>query len=352
MPNRLIKESINESYGLSECSIFAQDLFKRLITYADDYGRFNADVAIMKARLYPLEYYEVEDRTLEEALIELCGIRKIIFYTTSDQHSKKGIYGYFPNWGSHQRIRNSVAKCPDPEDMDVNDWYLRRFVSLDLKEQIFERDGFKCSSCGKYVTSCKDAKRFAKLGSGLYHMDTITPFEEGGRATPDNLKLMCTECSAARKKRYSANEILEEAKMYKNSASPQVAASRGELRRVAASCGLNPIQSNPIQSNARATDADNFDAEEGFNKTYELWPNRRSPAVAKQNYLHKLLDAYDKKTTALLIYNAVRLYLRDYENNHPDDEAKRYVPSFDKWLTNDCDYWITEIEKIKERANE
>jgi len=161
-----------------------------------------------------------------------------------------------------------------------------------------------------------------------------------------------TSWSVHQRVRNSKKHYPEPPKLHKNSASPQIAANCGELRQVSASCGLNPIQSNPIQSNARATDADNFDVEEGFGKTYELWPNRRSPAMAKQNYLHKLLDAYDKKTTALLIYNAVRLYLRDYENNHADDEAKRYVPSFDKWLTNDCDYWITEIEKIKERANE
>ena len=55
MPNRILKESICESKGLSECTIFARDLYARLITYADDYGRFNADTQIMLARLYPRE---------------------------------------------------------------------------------------------------------------------------------------------------------------------------------------------------------------------------------------------------------------------------------------------------------
>ena len=44
MPNRIIKESICESEALSECSLFACDLYKRLITYADDYGRLKVNL--------------------------------------------------------------------------------------------------------------------------------------------------------------------------------------------------------------------------------------------------------------------------------------------------------------------
>ena len=79
MPNRIIKESINESKGLSEVSFFAEDLYKRLITYADDYGRFNADCQIMRARLYPREIEIVSESDIEDALIELSGIGKVAF---------------------------------------------------------------------------------------------------------------------------------------------------------------------------------------------------------------------------------------------------------------------------------
>ena len=70
MPNRILKESINESKPLSEVSFFAEDLYKRLITYADDYGRFNADYQIMRARLYPRELQIVSENDIEDALIE------------------------------------------------------------------------------------------------------------------------------------------------------------------------------------------------------------------------------------------------------------------------------------------
>lgn len=230
MPNRVIKESINESDGLSQCSIFAIDLYKRLITYADDYGRFNADVTIMRARLYPREYEAVTESDIIDGLTELAGVYKVQFYTPQifNQFGKKGVYGAFPNWSEHQRVRDTKAKCPDPADTGVNDWYLRRFIPLDMKAQILERDGFKCKICGKFVTSCRDAKRFVKLGSGLYHIDHVVPVLQGGRATMENLRLTCPTCNLKRKKTYSAKEILEDT--LKIGVSPQPAATCGGMR--------------------------------------------------------------------------------------------------------------------------
>lgn len=245
MPNRVIKDSINESEGLSECSVFAEDLFKRLITYADDYGRFNADTTIMRARLYPREYESVYEQDIIDGLIELVGIGKIAFYTPVifNQYGKKGIYGAFPKWSEHQRIRDSKRKCPEPSDTSINDWYLRRFISVDMKAAVLERDGFKCRICGKYITSCKDAKRFIKLGSGLYHIDHIVPLQQGGRATLENLQLTCPECNLKRKKKFSFKELLD------------ITINENEdLQKVAESCGNLPLESNPIQSESKSKD--------------------------------------------------------------------------------------------------
>ncbi|MFA6662016.1 MAG: HNH endonuclease signature motif containing protein [Bacilli bacterium] len=234
MPNRIIKESINESRTLSEVSIFAEDLYKRLITYADDYGRFNADTAIMIARLYPRELEYISQTDIVDALIELAGVGKIIFYTARIFHSMKphaGVFGYFPNWQEHQRVRESKKKCPEPQELGVNDWYLRRFVPIDMKVQIIENDRFKCRICGKFVTTCKDAKKFVKLGSGTYNIDHIIPVQQGGRATLENLRLTCPECNKSRKRSFTFDEILEftigEKVICENP--PKVAARSGEF---------------------------------------------------------------------------------------------------------------------------
>ena len=248
MPNRIIKDSINESDGLSNCSFFAVDLYKRLICYADDYGRFNADTIIMRARLYPRELEEISEEDIIDGLSELAGVGKIQFYTPQvfNQGGKKGVYGAFPNWKEHQRIRDSKNKCPEPDDTSVNDWYLRRFIPLEMKVQLLNRDNFKCQICGKYVTSCRDARRFVKLGSGLYHIDHIVPVVQGGRATMENLRVTCPECNLKRHKLFTFKDLLEETQNNTaESFSPQVAADCGELPPRARGRG---IQSNPIQS--------------------------------------------------------------------------------------------------------
>ena len=232
MPNRIIKESICESKKLSEVSFFAEDLYKRLITYADDYGRFNADYQIMLARLYPREIHEVSITDIEDALIELTGIGKIRFYTAK---VRKEIYGCFPNWNEHQRVRDSKGRCPEPDNYELNDWYLRRFIPRALRIRIIERDGFKCKECGKFVCAQPTtAERLIKMGAGLYHIDHIVPVVQGGRATEENLRLLCPKCNLSRKKEFSFDEIL--------------AQTQTDLRQLAATRGNSPPESNPIQS--------------------------------------------------------------------------------------------------------
>ena len=287
MPNRIIKESINESFGLSECSLFAEDLFKRLITYADDYGRFNSDTQIMRARLYPREYEFVSERDIVDALIELAGVGKIDFYSAKhfNQGGHDGVYGAFPNWNAHQRVRESKSRCPEPDDTEINDWYLRRFIPFDMKAEIIERDGFKCQICGKFVTTCRDAKRFVKLGSGLYHIDHIVPCVQGGRATLENLRLTCPECNLKRKKNFSFKEILDECE---NGVSPPVAAACGESRP----------ESNPIQSESESNP--NTSRASAFGAFWSAYPKKVGKGAAEKAFsklspslLPQMLSAID-----------------------------------------------------------
>jgi len=254
MPNRIIKDSINESSGLAKCSVFAQDLYKRLITYADDYGRFNADTQIMMARLYPREIDIIGHDDIIEALIELCGVEKVGFYTSSP---RKEVYGCFPNWASHQRIRDSKHKCPDPTDTSVNDWYYRRFIPLSLKIEIINRDKCKCQICNKPIVQGEyDAKKLVKMCAGLFHIDHVVPCNQGGRATLENLQLTCPKCNLSRKRFFQYDEILDFAQ---NGDKPQeFAASCGELPP-------NPIQSNPVRIQSESESNPNSNVEMLFN---------------------------------------------------------------------------------------
>ena len=249
MPNRIIKDSICESRGLSEVSFFAEDLYKRLITYADDYGRFNADCQILLARLYPREIQIVTEDDIEEAMIDLNGVGKVQFYTST---ARKELYGCLPKWKDHQRVRESKIKNPEPDDTSINDYYLRRFVPIELKKRSIERDSFTCQECGKKILSASiTSDRLIKMGAGLFHIDHLVPVCQGGRAMEENLRLLCQKCNLARKKRFTFDEILAISRDL-----PQVAANRGDLPQVAAYARARGIQSNPIQSKSESNPND------------------------------------------------------------------------------------------------
>ena len=90
-----------------------------------------------------------------------------------------------------------------------------------------------------------------------------------------------------------------------------------------------------------------FDAEKAWNDTFALYPKKSSAVMAKNVWMDKLLGVVEsnRKDVAKLIYNATKMYIDDYDRNNPEDENHRYIPKYCDWLVNDCDYWISEVEK-------
>lgn len=290
MPNRILKESICESKSLSEVSFFAEDLYKRLITYADDYGRFNADFQILLARLYPREIQIVSVNDIEDAMTELVGAGKIRFYVSS---ARDELYGCFPKWEEHQRIRDSKKKLPDPDDTTINDYYLRRFVPYALKKKIIERDKFKCQGCGKYICAGESsADRVIKMGLGLFHIDHIVPVCQGGRATEENLRLLCPTCNLSRKKHFTFEEILE----FTNS--PQFAATCGEVPQSAESFSFNPIQS---ESNPESESISKSNPRGRAKKVYAEDPELNQAILDFIEYRKKTKNAMTDKAIELFL---------------------------------------------------
>lgn len=112
MGNRIIKESIRTSEKLAALSDFAYRVWTSLITMADDTGCGDGRPAIIKGFAFPLR----EEATVERirgAMEELETVGCIRRYTVEGQ-----AYFCFPNWSSHQRIRNVKPKFPGPEQAD------------------------------------------------------------------------------------------------------------------------------------------------------------------------------------------------------------------------------------------
>ena len=283
MPNRILKDSINDSKGLSRVSPFAQDLYKRIITYADDYGRFNADLEIMRARLYAREFDAISLEALSDALVDLVGENKITLYTTSARCTE--LYGYFPNWKSHNRIRNTRTKYPEPE-VDVNDWYCKRFIPVEVKTKIFIRDNFVCKKCRRDFSLPEiPVKEAIRLLNGAMHVDHIVPVIQGGRTTEENLQLLCASCNLSKAKLLPISQLMPVVATCSDL--PQPAANRSNLRQSAADLQLEPtaatcgdllqpaarIQSesnpNPIQSNPNPNPNPSDDAFKKVVKVFE-----------------------------------------------------------------------------------
>ena len=110
MPNRMIKDSIHTSESINALSDFQFRLWVNLITYVDDFGRGDARPAVIKGTCFPLRD-RMTNRDIEAALKELAGAGCVCLYEVDGKP-----YLYFPNWESHQRIRQKVSKYPAPTD--------------------------------------------------------------------------------------------------------------------------------------------------------------------------------------------------------------------------------------------
>lgn len=88
-----------------------------------------------------------------------------------------------------------------------------------------------------------------------------------------------------------------------------------------------------------------FDLENAWIETYKIYPKKSGEASAKIAWLKKADCALDKKEVSKLIFFATKMYLSDYSVRNPDDLNFKFIPRYDKWLQEDCDYWIRQYEE-------
>lgn len=112
MPNRIIKESIKRSPEIDDLSWFEEVVFYRLIVTADDYGRLDGRMVVLKNDLFPTKE-TVTKKAVEDAISHLTSVGLLIPYVDAASGMP---YLVFRNWDKHQRIRDSKAKYPSPPD--------------------------------------------------------------------------------------------------------------------------------------------------------------------------------------------------------------------------------------------
>ena len=82
MPTRLLREGILTSERVNQLSIQAELFYRRLMSVVDDYGRFFAHPALLRASCYPLKLNQTKEHHISKWLGELSDAGLISVYET------------------------------------------------------------------------------------------------------------------------------------------------------------------------------------------------------------------------------------------------------------------------------
>ena len=108
MPNRYIRESAIESEAVNSLSWQAEVFFRRLLNRVDDFGRFTANPALLRASIFPLQLDRVTEADVQR-LIEECEAAGLLF---SYSHACKR----FIVMNKWEKGRAKESKYPPPDD--------------------------------------------------------------------------------------------------------------------------------------------------------------------------------------------------------------------------------------------
>src|SRR5262249_50339763 len=98
MPNRILYERICVSATMAQLSAHEERFFTRLLTQCDDFGRFDARPAILRARCFPLQLESVTEMDIETWLARLIVVGLVRTYEAREQP-----FLVIVTWGNYQR---------------------------------------------------------------------------------------------------------------------------------------------------------------------------------------------------------------------------------------------------------
>lgn len=106
MPTRIIRDGILRSERVNDLSPHAELFYRRLMSVADDHGRYYANPSLLRADCYPLKLDSVKEDSIKKHLAECVSAGLIVLYTVDSKS-----YLEMKDFG--QRI-NGKSKFPEP----------------------------------------------------------------------------------------------------------------------------------------------------------------------------------------------------------------------------------------------
>jgi hypothetical protein len=111
VPTRLLRDGILESEAVCSLQWAAEVLYRRLMSVADDYGRFSASPKLIRAKCYPLQIDKVSDSDVGKWLAQVAEAGLVRVYPAED--GKR--YLEIVKFGQQVRAK---SKHPAPADVD------------------------------------------------------------------------------------------------------------------------------------------------------------------------------------------------------------------------------------------
>ncbi len=108
MPTRVVREGILTSERVNSLSPHAELFYRRLMSVVDDYGRFSANLTLLRASCYPLKLDSVKEDSIKKHLAEAEGAGLIVLYTVAGK-------AYLEMQDFGQRVQ-SKSKFPEPPE--------------------------------------------------------------------------------------------------------------------------------------------------------------------------------------------------------------------------------------------
>lgn len=107
MPNRILREGILESERIHRISPMAELFYRRLMSIADDYGRYACDVPVLLSRCYPRRPTWADEETVSLWIEECREVGLILVYEVQNRK-------YLEICDFRQQLRAKDSKCPAP----------------------------------------------------------------------------------------------------------------------------------------------------------------------------------------------------------------------------------------------
>lgn len=155
MPSRIIREGIITSENINALSIGAELFYRRLMSIADDFGRYFAHPSILRANCFPLKLDSVSDSDISTWLKE-CQKHGVLIVYNNGKHLQILKFG--------QQTRATKSKFPEPDNQMLNKCLADDKQMLNLVGDVVECEvGFDSSNIVEEAKKTSNQLRAEKL---------------------------------------------------------------------------------------------------------------------------------------------------------------------------------------------